>query len=59
LLVWEVADGWGPLCEFLEVEQPDGPLPHVNERDAFVERVIGGALDALQGWRESKLAVGG
>jgi sulfotransferase family protein len=53
LLVWQVTEGWEPLCEFLEVDVPGSPLPHANERDAFVERVIGGALDSLQAWRES------
>jgi Sulfotransferase domain len=53
LLVWEVGDGWDPLCEFLEVDVPIIPLPHANDRDTFLERVIGGALDALQAWRES------
>ena len=52
LLVWEVGDGWEPLCEFLEVDVPDTPLPHVNDRDTFLERVMAGALDALQAWRE-------
>jgi hypothetical protein len=52
LLVWEGGEGWEPLCEFLGVEVPDGPLPHANDRDTFVGRVIGGALDALQVWRE-------
>lgn len=50
LLVWEPADGWGPLCEFLEVDVPDEPLPHANDRDTFLERVIDGALAALQAW---------
>ena len=53
LLVWDVKEGWEPLCEFLEVDVPDGPLPHANDRDSFVMRVIGGALDALGAWRES------
>jgi Sulfotransferase domain len=57
LLVWEVTDGWEPLCEFLEVDVPDEPLPHVNDRDTFLERVIAGALDALQVWRESGVSV--
>jgi hypothetical protein len=35
---------------------PATPLPHANERDAFVERVINGALDWLQGWREQSAA---
>jgi Sulfotransferase domain len=52
LLVWEVTDGWEPLCAFLGVDVPEGPLPHANDREAFVERVIGGALDALGLWRE-------
>jgi hypothetical protein len=52
LLVWEVAEGWGPLCEFLEVDVPDGPLPHANDR------VIGGALDALGTWRAERATAG-
>ncbi len=52
LLVWEVGEGWEPLCEFLEVDVPDEPLPHANDRDTFLERVMAGALDALQAWRE-------
>ncbi|MGH2865233.1 MAG: sulfotransferase, partial [Solirubrobacteraceae bacterium] len=50
-LVWKVTDGWEPLCEFLGVEVPDGPLPHANDRETFLERVMAGALDALQAWR--------
>ena len=45
LLVWEVTDGWGPLCEFLEVEVPAEPLPHANDRDTFLERVSDGAIE--------------
>ena len=52
LLVWDPADGWEPLCAFLEVDVPEEPLPHVNDRDTFLERVTYGALDALQTWRE-------
>jgi hypothetical protein len=57
LLVWNVKEGWEPLCEFLEVDVPDGPLPHANDRDTFLERVIGGALDSLQAWRDSAESV--
>lgn len=31
LLVFEPKDGWGPLCEFLNVSTPEGPFPHVND----------------------------
>jgi Sulfotransferase domain len=51
LLVWEVSDGWEPLCEFLGVPVPDQPLPHANDRATFLDRVIGGALTSLEAWR--------
>jgi hypothetical protein len=35
LLVFEVAQGWDPLCEFLGVEAPDEPFPHLNEGANF------------------------
>jgi len=31
LLVYEVGQGWGPLCEFLGVPEPDEPFPRLNE----------------------------
>lgn len=31
LLEFEVAQGWGPLCSFLDVPVPDKPFPHLNE----------------------------
>lgn len=51
LLVWEAAEGWGPLCEFLEVEVPSEPFPHANDRETFLGRVIDGALATLQASR--------
>ena len=30
LLIWNVKDGWKPLCSFLGKEVPDGPIPHEN-----------------------------
>jgi hypothetical protein len=35
LLVFQVSDGWGPLCEFLGTEVPDEPFPHLNEGTGF------------------------
>jgi len=38
LLVFRASDGWGPLCEFLGVLQPDSPFPHVNDRESMLKR---------------------
>lgn len=35
LLVFDVAEGWAPLCRFLKVPIPDAPFPHSNSTDAF------------------------
>jgi hypothetical protein len=35
LLVYQVTEGWGPLCDFLGVEAPDEPFPHLNEGTEF------------------------
>lgn len=36
LLVFDVAQGWEPLCAFLGVDVPVGvPFPHANDRDTF------------------------
>jgi hypothetical protein len=35
LLVFEASDGWGPLCEFLEVPVPDTPYPRSNSTEEF------------------------
>lgn len=35
LLVFEVAQGWEPLCEFLGKPVPDEPFPRRNRREEF------------------------
>lgn len=35
LLVFEVAQGWEPLCAHLGVPVPDHPFPRVNDREEF------------------------
>jgi hypothetical protein len=54
LLVWNVTEGWEPLCDFLDVPAPADPLPHVNDRETFLGRVIDGGLAALQAWRAAE-----
>ncbi len=39
LLVYEVSQGWAPLCEFLGVAVPDAPFPSVNSREQFAGRL--------------------
>jgi hypothetical protein len=51
LLVWSPADGWEPLCRFLEVPVPETPFPHLNDSKVFVDRIVDGALLAIQAWR--------
>ncbi len=40
LLVFDVAQGWEPLCAFLDVPVPDEPFPHMNDR-AVIRRQFG------------------
>jgi hypothetical protein len=35
LLVFDVAAGWPPLCEFLGVPIPDTPFPRANSTPEF------------------------
>ena len=41
LLVFDVAEGWEPLCRFLGVPVPDQPFPHRNVGSEFWD-VVGG-----------------
>ena len=35
LLVYEIQQGWEPICEFLDVDVPEGDFPHLNDADSF------------------------
>jgi hypothetical protein len=37
LLVYDVSEGWGPLCRFLNVPEPNEALPHLNKKENFKE----------------------
>ena len=40
LLVYEVSEGWGPLCSFLDVPVPDDkPFPRLNDAAEFLARI--------------------
>ncbi len=39
LLVYEIKQGWEPLCTFLDLPVPSEPMPHVNDRAAMQRRM--------------------
>ena len=39
LLVFDVREGWEPLCKFLDVEVPGEQLPHTNKKEDFATMV--------------------
>jgi hypothetical protein len=42
LLVFRVTEGWGPLCEFLGHDIPEGiPFPDLNEGDRTLASLVG------------------
>ncbi|HVZ45915.1 MAG TPA: sulfotransferase [Ramlibacter sp.] len=46
LLVFSVDEGWGPLCRFLGVAEPQSPFPNVNDRaqiKAEIRNIVRGA----------------
>ncbi|HEY1688355.1 MAG TPA: sulfotransferase [Solirubrobacteraceae bacterium] len=38
LLIYDIREGWQPLCELLGVALPETPFPHLNGRSAFLRR---------------------
>ncbi len=39
LLVYNVAEGWEPLCRFLDLPVPETPFPNVNDKREFIARI--------------------
>jgi len=35
LVEWQPGDGWGPLCDALDLPVPDEPFPHTNSTEEF------------------------
>jgi hypothetical protein len=53
LLVFEVKEGWGPLCEFLELPEPDADFPFLNDEEATKEilnKIILEGFEAVFGY---------
>ena len=47
VLVFQMKDGWEPLCKFLGVPVPNEPFPHVNDAEAFKNF-------AMARWKEAR-----
>lgn len=59
LLVFDVRDGWEPLCKFLDVPTPDTPFPHTNAgaRGPIVHVFVKGVLQRFTTLVRSLLGV--
>ena len=46
LLVWNLKEGWEPLCKFLNKPIPSGPIPHDNKTGdvEYIKKVFLGRL---------------
>ena len=53
LLIYEVKEGWQPLCTFLGMPVPSTPFPKLNNRATFNTRSKGGVKSFLKGFKES------
>ena len=42
LLVFDVREGWEPLCRFLDRPVPSSPFPRTNSKEEFFELVNAG-----------------
>lgn len=47
LLVFDVGEGWEPLCEFLGAETPDEPFPRLNDAKTFRRVILAGYAFAV------------
>ena len=53
LLVFEAKEGWGPLCEFLDLPEPDTDFPFINDTEATKEilnKIIMDGFEAVFGY---------
>lgn len=40
LVIWNVGDGWQPLCNALDLPIPEIPFPHKNTKADFIRRLV-------------------
>ena len=44
LLIYDVSEGWEPLCNFLKVPVPDIEFPHENKKSFILKRMFWGKI---------------
>lgn len=49
LLIYDVSEGWEPLCRFLGLDIPAEPFPHLNKKEHFHAMVKGMIQEAAKG----------
>ena len=57
LLIWNIKDGWEPLCNFLDKPIPPKPIPHENksgDKNAFFRSE---KVTTKDFWQENKYHV--
>ena len=57
LPVFNVGEGWDPLCRFLGVERPEEPFPRVNDRENFGRMIAGNIVVGLLRYAGPKILV--
>ncbi|XP_076802192.1 uncharacterized protein LOC143446445 [Clavelina lepadiformis] len=57
LLVYDVRQGWEPLCEFLGKEIPDESFPHENVAGSIVDKLMATHPAAIRVQREMKFTI--
>ena len=50
LVLYDVKEGWGPLCEILGKEVPDEPFPRANDGQVVEEFVREKLAEGLVRW---------
>ena len=58
LLVFQVKDGWEPLCQFLGVPVPQEPFPNVNDTAEMQENIRGMKRACYLSWAIGIAAAG-
>jgi hypothetical protein len=50
LLIFDVKQGWEPVCKFLDLPVPEEPFPHENDHNSLHAQINSMALVAAKHW---------